>query len=118
MSVALAPIVKASLQRHAEQSLPWNAEEMQSIKRLIDAVHNAIVARKNAEREQARAALATAVPLEKPIGPAPADGNRSRTSGIDYAVSRPHPNRGVRYTRQRSGYCCCVPTRRISSALA
>ena len=73
VSVALAPIVKASLQRHAEQSLPWNAEEMQSIKQLIDAVHNAIVARKNAEREQARAALAAAVPLEKPIGPAPAD---------------------------------------------
>jgi len=65
-AAAYALLVKQALQRHAEQSLPWNAEELQTIKQLLDSVHHSTQARKQAEREQARAAAA-AVVVEKPV---------------------------------------------------
>ncbi|MBI5565566.1 MAG: transcription termination/antitermination protein NusA [Chloroflexi bacterium] len=65
-AAAYALLVKQALQRHAEQSLPWNAEELQTIKQLLDGIHHTIQARKQAEREQARAAAA-ALMVEKPI---------------------------------------------------
>jgi N utilization substance protein A len=51
------PALQAALQRHTEQQLPWNQEEMQSIKRVIDGVYRAQVVRKQAEREKVRAAI-------------------------------------------------------------
>ncbi|HZY41169.1 MAG TPA: transcription termination factor NusA, partial [Anaerolineae bacterium] len=63
-AAAYSGLVQQILQRHAEQSLPWNTEELQTIKLLLDAVHNAAVARKQAEREQAKA---SAVVIDRPI---------------------------------------------------
>jgi N utilization substance protein A len=57
-------LVQAALQRHAEQQLPWNADEMQQIKLLVDGHRHFISARKRAEREKARAAQAA---LEEPL---------------------------------------------------
>ena len=65
-AAAYALLVKQALQRHTEQSLPWNGEELQTIKQLLDSVHHSTQVRKQAEREQARAAAA-AVVVEKPI---------------------------------------------------
>jgi len=53
-------LVQAALQRHAEQQLPWNTDEMQQIKLLVDGQRHFVSARKRAEREQARAAQAAA----------------------------------------------------------
>jgi len=63
-AAALAAIVQVALQRHAEQSLPWNTEELQAIKNLIDGVYHVVMSRKHAERELAKAAA--------PIEPSPA----------------------------------------------
>ncbi|CAG0936305.1 Transcription termination/antitermination protein NusA [Thermoflexales bacterium] len=51
-------LVQAALQRHAEQQLPWNTDEMQQIKLLVDGQRHFVSARKRAEREKARAAQA------------------------------------------------------------
>jgi N utilization substance protein A len=57
-------LVQAALQRHAEQQLPWNTDEMQQIKLLIDGQHHFVTARRRAEREKARAAqVAAEAPL-------------------------------------------------------
>jgi N utilization substance protein A len=63
-------LVQAALQRHAEQQLPWNTDEMQQIKLLVDGQRHFVIARKRAEREKLRAAqvvteasLPTAEPL-------------------------------------------------------
>ncbi len=45
-------LVQAALQRHAEQQLPWNTDEMQQIKLLVDGQRHFVTARKRAEREQ------------------------------------------------------------------
>lgn len=57
-AAGLADVVKQSLQRHAEQSLPWNTEELQAIKHLIDALYRTLAARKQAERAHTRAVVA------------------------------------------------------------
>ena len=57
-------LVQAALQRHAEQQLPWNTDEMQQIKLLVDGQRHFVTARKRAEREKARAAQA---PAEAPV---------------------------------------------------
>jgi N utilization substance protein A len=49
-------LVQAALQRHAEQPLPWNTDEMQQIKLLVDGQRHFVTARKRAEREKTRAA--------------------------------------------------------------
>ncbi len=64
IAAAYSGLVQQALQRHAEQSLPWNTEELQTIKQLLDSIHHATQARKQAEREQAKAAV---VVVEKPI---------------------------------------------------
>lgn len=51
------PSTQAALQRHTEQQLPWNQEEMQSIKHVLDGVHRVLTARKQAERERLRAQI-------------------------------------------------------------
>ncbi len=51
------PSTQAALQRHTEQQLPWNQEEMQSIKHVLDGVHRVLTARKQAEREKLRAQI-------------------------------------------------------------
>jgi transcription termination/antitermination protein NusA len=53
-------LVQAALQRHAEQQLPWNTDEMQQIKLLVDGQRHIVVARKRAEREKVRAAQVAA----------------------------------------------------------
>ncbi len=57
-------LVQAALQRHAEQQLPWNTDEMQQIKLLIDGQRHFVSARKRAEREKARATQAV---VEAPV---------------------------------------------------
>ncbi len=57
-------LVQTALQRHAEQQLPWNTDELQQIKLLVDGQRHFVTARKRAEREKARAAqAATEAPL-------------------------------------------------------
>ena len=50
------PTVQAVFQRHAEQSLPWNTEELLALRQVIDGVQSALRARRKAERDLARAA--------------------------------------------------------------
>jgi transcription termination/antitermination protein NusA len=57
-------LVQAALGRHAEQQLPWNTDEMQQIKLLVDGQRHFVMARKRAEREKLRAAQAT---VETPL---------------------------------------------------
>src|SRR5512143_2594965 len=49
-------LVQAALQRHAEQQLPWNTDEMQQIKLLVDGQRHFVMARRRAERDKLRAA--------------------------------------------------------------
>jgi len=56
--VGTVALVQAALQRHAEQQLPWNTDELQQIKLLVDGHRHFVSARKRAEREKARAAQA------------------------------------------------------------
>jgi N utilization substance protein A len=68
-AAAYSALVQQALQRHTEQSLPWNSEELQTIKQLLDNVHAALVARKQAERERVKAAMAAIEePSEAPEG--------------------------------------------------
>jgi N utilization substance protein A len=53
---AQIPTVQTVLQRHAEQTLPWNSEELQVIRQVIDGAQLALRERRKAERERARAA--------------------------------------------------------------
>jgi N utilization substance protein A len=50
------PTLQAVMQRHAEQQLPWNAEEMQIIRQVVNATEEALRQRRLIEYEQARAA--------------------------------------------------------------
>ena len=50
------PTLQAVLQRHAEQTLPWNSEELQVIRQVVDGVQRALRNRREAERERVRAA--------------------------------------------------------------
>jgi N utilization substance protein A len=73
-------LVQAALQRHAEQQLPWNTDELQQIKLLVDGYHHFISARKRAEREMARAAQAAA---EAPLAAEPLPGETARLEAIN-----------------------------------
>jgi N utilization substance protein A len=50
------PTVQAVLQRHAEQALPWNAEEMHVLRQFIDGVETVLLSRRREEHERIRAA--------------------------------------------------------------
>ena len=67
----VVPTVQAVLQRHAEHSLPWNTDELQAIRKVIDGVQRAMHERRAAERERERAAekarRAAAQILEAPL---------------------------------------------------
>ncbi len=52
---AMISIAQTALQRHAEQQLPWNTEELQALKQVIDGAHRIALARKQVEREKAKA---------------------------------------------------------------
>jgi N utilization substance protein A len=54
------PTAEAALQRHAEQSLPWNSEEMQVLRQVIDGVQRLLLADRVASRAAARAAAEAA----------------------------------------------------------
>jgi N utilization substance protein A len=73
-----AALVQTALQRHTEQPLPWNTEELQQIKLLIDGVNHFINARKRAEREKARAVVQPEAPKVAPE-PLPAETTRQET---------------------------------------
>jgi transcription termination/antitermination protein NusA len=51
------PTAEAILQRHAEQSLPWNSEELLALRQVIDSVQKLL----SADREASRAAAGAAV---------------------------------------------------------
>jgi N utilization substance protein A len=75
-----AMLVQTALQRHAEQSLPWNTEELQQIKLLIDGVNHVLNARKRAEREKARAIVQPEAPKVVAVPePLPAETTRQET---------------------------------------
>jgi N utilization substance protein A len=75
-----AALVQTALQRHAEQPLPWNTEELQQIKLLIDGVNHVLNARKRAEREKARAIVQPEAPKVVAVPePLPAETMRQET---------------------------------------
>ena len=85
-AAAYSALVQQALQRHTEQSLPWNTEELQTIKQLLDSIHHTTQARKQAEREQARAA---AVVAETPIVvAAPESADTSKQDAINLYRAR------------------------------
>ncbi|HJW83815.1 MAG TPA: transcription termination factor NusA, partial [Anaerolineae bacterium] len=53
---SLVPTLQAVLQRHAEQSLAWNSEELLILRQVIDGQQNVLRERKHIERERQRAA--------------------------------------------------------------
>jgi transcription termination/antitermination protein NusA len=74
-------LVQAALARHAEQQLPWNTDEMQQIKLLVDGQRHFVTARKRAEREKVRAAQTAA---EAPLSSAEAlPGETARQEAIN-----------------------------------
>ncbi len=85
-----AALVQAALQRHAEQQLPWNTDEMQQIKLLVDGQRHFVSARKRAEREKARAAQAV---QEAPLEVAePLPGETARQEAVNaYRARIPAP---------------------------
>jgi N utilization substance protein A len=66
-------LVQTALQRHAEQQLPWNTDELQQIKLLIDGHHYFTTARKRAEREKAKAVTAPTEPLPETVETLPSE---------------------------------------------
>lgn len=54
------PTAEAALQRHAEQSLPWNSEELSVMRQVIDGVQKLLLADREVSRAAARAAAAAA----------------------------------------------------------
>ncbi len=90
---AVLPAAKAALQRHAEQQLPWNQEEMQAIKQVIDGLYRAQILRKQAEREKLRAAIQAANAAKEQIEAteaaqqAQADAYKARIPEQSYAVT-------------------------------
>jgi N utilization substance protein A len=71
--VGTAALVQAALQRHTEQQLPWNTDELQQIKLLVDGHRHFVTARKRAEREMARAAQAAEEALPTTAEPLPSE---------------------------------------------
>ncbi len=61
------PTAEAIVQRHTEQSLPWNTEELQVVRQMVDGVHKQLLADREARRAAARAAEAALAP--KPAAP-------------------------------------------------
>ena len=75
-----ATLVQTALQRHAEQPLPWNTEELQQIKLLLEGVNHFVNARKRAEREKARAIVQPEAPKVVAVSePLPAETTRQET---------------------------------------
>jgi len=75
-----ALLVQTALQRHAEQPLPWNTEELQQIKLLLEGVNHFVNARKRAEREKARAIVQPEAPkVVAVLEPWPAETTRQET---------------------------------------
>ncbi|HLF27409.1 MAG TPA: transcription termination factor NusA [Anaerolineae bacterium] len=70
-----APTLQAVMQRHAEQPLPWNGEELQVIRQVIDGVQTALLERRKEERERARAAEKAQRAAAR-VEPTPADTSR------------------------------------------
>jgi len=62
----ILPTAEAVIQRHTEQQLPWNSEELQVLRQVIEAVYKLTVADKHASRAAARAA-AEAARAPKPV---------------------------------------------------
>jgi transcription termination/antitermination protein NusA len=81
-----AALVHAALQRHAEQSLPWNTDELQQVKLLVDGQRHFVSARKRAEREKAKAALAAVEVI--PVAPESLPGETARQETINMYRAR------------------------------
>ncbi len=56
----ILPTAEAVMQRHTEQQLPWNSEEQQVLRQVIDAVYKLAVADRLANRAAAKAAAEAA----------------------------------------------------------
>ncbi len=57
-------LVQTALSRHAEQQLPWNTDELQQMKLLIDGLYHFTAARKRAEREKVKTVALPAEPVK------------------------------------------------------
>ena len=87
--VGTVALVQVALQRHAEQPLPWNTDELQQIKLLVDGHRHFVSARKRAEREKAQAAQAA---VEAPTAAEPLPGETARQEAINaYRARIPAP---------------------------
>jgi hypothetical protein len=73
--------VQAALARHAEQQLPWNTDEMQQIKLLVDGQRHFVMARRRAERDKIKSAQA-AVEMVK-AAPEPLPGEAARQEAVN-----------------------------------
>jgi len=60
------PTLETVIQRHTEQSLPWNTEELMVVRQAVEAVHKLQLADRQASRAAARAA-AEAARAPKPV---------------------------------------------------
>ena len=65
---SVLPTLEVVVQRHTEQSLPWNTEELTIVRQVVEGVHKLQVADRQASRAAARAAAEAARAL-KPAAP-------------------------------------------------
>jgi N utilization substance protein A len=64
----LLPTAETVLQRHTEQSLPWNSEEQQVLRQIIEAIYKLSLADRQASRAAAKAAAEAArAPKAAPV---------------------------------------------------
>jgi N utilization substance protein A len=67
--LTILPTAEAVIRRHKEQPLPWNTEELQVLRQVVDNVHKLLIADREASRAAARAA-AEAARAPKSVVPA------------------------------------------------
>ena len=80
----ILPTGEAVVQRHTEQSLPWNTEELQVVRQVIDGVHKLLLADREAQPRCGTAA-AEAARAPKPAAPA------ERASDVQALLARIPP---------------------------
>jgi len=79
---SLLPTLETVLQRHKEQSLPWNSEELQVARQVIEGIQRLLLADRAASRAAARAAEAEHAPKATPV---------ERTADVETMLARIPP---------------------------
>ncbi len=78
-AAALLPVLKTALERHAELQVPWNSEELQVLRKVLDAENAQVVSAKKAEQARGRA---------EPARPAPSVSLAERRAEIEALLAR------------------------------